>query len=308
MSDKPTSSQSANADKPASLLLVLAEPWPELVAEAEKEAMTTYTVTDVLAAREFIDSPPAPLDAVFVTLDYPDIPGEDFLEWIKLSHPEIAVVVWGSDADEQRVMRCLRKGAADFRPTGSPVDAIVATIRLVSRRQKKFNETVGDMQVSMPVSDWVELVSKTESEYLGRIQRFCEVLFRKRLPPEVVEDIRLAMEEFGRNAIEWGNRYQHDKQFSIRYAIIGNEMIIVFEDEGEGFDWRKNMSYDPSKDPMGHMKNRQAMGKRPGGFGLFMMRNMMDEVFYNAKGNVCVMKKTLSPPPPGAEGAETQPS
>ncbi|MBP5231995.1 MAG: ATP-binding protein [Planctomycetes bacterium] len=297
MSDEPTSSPAGDAKKVASLLLVLAEPWPELVAEAEKEELTTYTVTNAIAAREFIESPPAPLDAVFLTLDYPDIPGEDFLEWIKLSHPEIAVVVWGSDADEQRVMRCLRKGAADFRPMGATVASIVSAIRLVARRQKKLNETVGDMQVSMPVNDWVELVSKTESEYLGRIQRFCEVLFRKRLPTETVEDIRLAMEEFGRNAIEWGNRYQHEKQFSIRYAIIGNEMIIVFEDEGEGFDWRKNMSYDPSKDPMGHMKNRQAMGKRPGGFGLFMMRNMMDEVFYNAKGNVCVMKKTLNVTP-----------
>jgi hypothetical protein len=41
------------------------------------------------------------------------------------------------------------------------------------------------------------------------------------------------------------------------------------------------------------LKSRKDANKRPGGFGMFMMRKMMDDVFYNHKGNVCVMKKKL---------------
>lgn len=286
-------------DETVKLLLIDSHPeqYTDLLAAASAHGFAPQTATTATAAREILERPGHGISAILLSLDLPDIAGDDFLEWIKITNPQIAVIVGGENHDEQILVRCLNKGAADFRIKNSQIPETISALKLVTRRQKTLVENIGDMRATVPVCDWVELVAQTETEYLGRIQRFCDVLFRKRLPQKIVDDLRLALEEFGRNAIEWGNRYDRNKKFSIRYAIIDNEMILVFEDEGEGFDWMKGMTYDPSKDPIAHLKSRQAIGKRPGGFGLFMMRNMMDEVFYNAKGNVCVMKKSLAEKP-----------
>lgn len=280
---------------PAYLLVV--DPRPETLAEFMTAAAADFRVRNAAsatAAREILETPGNNTAAVLLALDLPDAPGEDFLEWIKFTTPQTAVVIRHTELDKQKMLVCLQRGASDFLgPQTTPKD-ILSALKLAVKRQAGINESFGDLQVSMPADGWVELVSQTESEYLGRIQRFSDSLFRLSLPEELVGDLRLALEEFGRNAIEWGNRFDHNKKFSIRYAILKEEIVFVFEDEGEGFDWMKGMEYDPSKDPMTHLKNRQELGKRPGGFGLFMMKKMMDEVFYNAKGNVCVMKKSLN--------------
>ena len=46
-------------------------------------------------------------------------------------------------------------------------------------------------------------------------------------------------------------------------------------------------------DPIGHMLVREEKGIRPGGFGLLMVRNSVDELIYNEKRNEVVFVKYL---------------
>ena len=50
---------------------------------------------------------------------------------------------------------------------------------------------------------------------------------------------------------------------------------------------------DPSIDPVKHMEKRLSEGKRPGGFGIHIIRGVMDEVSFNEKGNAVTMTKYL---------------
>lgn len=65
------------------------------------------------------------------------------------------------------------------------------------------------------------------------------------------------------------------------------------EDEGEGF----NVSSldDPTNDPEGHATVRTEAGKRRGDLGIHLIRNLMDEVLYNDRGNVVMLTKRLNP-------------
>ena len=49
-------------------------------------------------------------------------------------------------------------------------------------------------------------------------------------------------------------------------------------------------------DPIAHMQVREQKGIRPGGFGLLMVRDSVDELIYNEKRNEVVFVKYLSDP------------
>lgn len=249
------------------------------------------SLLNAATAREYLERIAFQCDVILLDLVLPDARGEDFLEWIKVMSPKTPVIIISGESSDRSVIKCLNKGACDYLEKPFDIDQIVYIVEHAVIRQEKVTESYGDMQADMYTSDWVELTSHSEMEYLGRIQRFSEILFRRRLPKKVVDDLRLAMEEFGRNAIEWGNRFEREKMFRISYCFFPGQVVLKFEDEGEGFI--PSHVPDPSKDPIAHLKNRQKAGKRPGGFGIFMMKQIMDDIFYNQKGNICIMTKYL---------------
>lgn len=256
----------------------------------QEETGKIDTATSGKQARELLEGAGFGYDVVLLELDLEDTRGEDFLEWIKLNSPSIAVIVISAEKSDDLLIRCLSKGASDFIEKPINPVAIASSVHLAFRR-RSHQESLGEMQAELHASDWIELTANTEIEYLGRIQRFSEVLFSRRLPQKVVEDLRLAMEEFGRNAVEWGNKFSREKRFRINYCFFPDRVVLKFEDEGEGFN--PTSVPDPSKDPIAHLKRRQTEGKRPGGFGIFMMKRIMDEIFYNERGNICIMTKYL---------------
>ncbi len=153
------------------------------------------------------------------------------------------------------------------------------------------SEIATDINAQLFTSDWIEISAKSEIDYLSKIQNLCSILLSKKISASIVDDIKLAMEEYGRNAIEWGNKFDRNKFFKISYCVFSDRIVLKFEDEGDGFDLKSIP--DPSKDPVTHLEQRRIAGKRPGGYGIFMMKQIMDDVLYNEKGNVCLMSKYI---------------
>ena len=150
----------------------------------------------------------------------------------------------------------------------------------------------GDIGEVAGGAGWLELTAASEGEYLQRFRRFTETLLGARVGAEQREDIRYAIEELGRNAIEWGNRYERDKRVRLSLFVTDDRIVLRIEDEGEGF--LPDQVPDPSIDPVAHMARRRSEGKRPGGYGIHLVRNIMDEMTYSEKGNVVHMTKYLA--------------
>jgi anti-sigma regulatory factor (Ser/Thr protein kinase) len=67
-------------------------------------------------------------------------------------------------------------------------------------------------------------------------------------------------------------------------------------DPGSGFDIANlpHAAIGRTADgPIAHMEVREEKGIRPGGFGLLMVRNSVDELLYNEKHNEVVFVKYL---------------
>jgi serine/threonine-protein kinase RsbW len=88
--------------------------------------------------------------------------------------------------------------------------------------------------------------------------------------------ITVAIDEALKNAIVHGNGNNAMKKVYLDYNISNDELEIIVRDEGEGFDYN-NLPEVVVDDESGR--------------GLLLIKNFMDEVSFNDKGNEIKMKK-----------------
>jgi anti-sigma regulatory factor (Ser/Thr protein kinase) len=50
---------------------------------------------------------------------------------------------------------------------------------------------------------------------------------------------------------------------------------------------------NPDDDPLHHIEYRNALGMRPGGFGVLLTQRLIDELVYNQQGNEVTLVKYL---------------
>jgi anti-sigma regulatory factor (Ser/Thr protein kinase) len=147
------------------------------------------------------------------------------------------------------------------------------------------------MQVFNPLQGWVELSAPSKSEYLDRFRRFFSAINGTRLDDAAQRQILMAVYELGQNAIEWGNRGDESRIFKLSYCVFENSLVFKLADEGDGFD-TTGLSQEHS-DLLELQRRRKQEGKRPGGMGLMMARKVMDQVYYNDRGNVVIFEKSI---------------
>jgi serine/threonine-protein kinase RsbW len=96
--------------------------------------------------------------------------------------------------------------------------------------------------------------------------------------PRDLSDIETAAGEALANAAEHGHR--SDTGFDVRVFIERNRLIIEVQDDGAGFGAPEPGSAAPSHDA-------------PRGFGIYLMRHLMDEVKYSERGTCVRLAKQL---------------
>jgi len=102
------------------------------------------------------------------------------------------------------------------------------------------------------------------------------------LPDEVTFDIKLATQEAVVNAAEHGNHYDECKRVHICCETTGRAVTVTVCDEGLGFD--------PCGVPDPTLPDNIL---RENGRGVFLMRNLCDEVCFNDKGNKVTIVKQI---------------
>ncbi len=244
--------------------------------------------TTIIAGREDLEKSNFAYDLILLDYHLPDGKGDIFLHWINEHRPALPTILISADNTNTVVVKCFKAGALDFIVKPFDIKNVLNIIAKVLNHD--YNKSINnDIDAECYTEGWTELSARSEIDYLDRIQNLCITLLGNHFSEDTVNDIRLAMEEYGRNAIEWGNNFDKNKIFKISYCIFSDRIVLKFEDEGDGFDLKSLP--DPSQDPAKHLKSRLEAGKRPGGYGIFMMKKIMDEVIYNDKGNVCIMTK-----------------
>jgi len=259
------------------------------------------TAGDVQSGLQLFSTEPE-IDIVISDLNLPGISGIELIEKIRMINSAVPILVLSSLHSDLSLARALQSGADDYlqkpvdlKELRRSVSTLVTQYRHVRSqpgRAERAREARHDSSVvSMADGTYVELTAATDPQQAERFQRFAERLLATSLTKKEVSDLRLALEEMVRNAIEWGNRNNREKKLRLSYCLLPDRITFQVEDEGEGFD--PSALQDPAADPKAHIARRKATGKRMGGWGVFLARKIMDEVTYNQKGNVVRFTKFI---------------
>ena len=105
-----------------------------------------------------------------------------------------------------------------------------------------------------------------------------------------------AFREMLLNAIEHGGHFDPEQYVEITYVRARKMVMCRIKDPGEGFsldEIQHAAIANPPEDPIQHIARREQMGLRPGGYGVLMARQLVDELIYGEKGNEVLLVKYL---------------
>ena len=121
-----------------------------------------------------------------------------------------------------------------------------------------------------------ELSFESKPENIAIVERLIDEMCEQHsVIEEHYGDILIAMTEGVNNAIVHGNKLDINKSVSVEYEKRGEDLFFRISDEGAGFD------YENLPDPTAP-ENLE----RPNRRGVFLMRNLADECFFEDNGRI----------------------
>ena len=230
-------------------------------------------------------------DLLLTDIWMPKMNGLELLARLRNEPAKAKVVVMTSDDTPETLLRAVREQAYQYLT--KPVDP-KALIMLVTDALAAKPEAP-PIEVISARPDWVELLVPCDLPTAQRIQAFMEKL-KTGLSPEAQESVAMAFRELLSNAVEWGGKLDPNRKVRIAYLRFEKMLIYRIADPGPGFrlaELKHAAVSNPEDQPFKHMETRDELGLRPGGLGILMTRNLVDELIYNEAGNEVVFVKYL---------------
>jgi CheY-like chemotaxis protein/anti-sigma regulatory factor (Ser/Thr protein kinase) len=230
-------------------------------------------------------------DLILLDIGLPGTNGLDVLEQLRERGAAPRVVVMTADDTPETLLRAVRDRAFEYVTKPVPPKDIVALVE----RALKAPSAAAPIEVISAAPEWVELLVPCARDVAERLQGFMQRL-KADLPEEVRESVGQAFRELLLNAIEWGGQLDPSRKVRISYLRARRMLLYRIADPGPGFSFKKLAHAavnNPVDNPVKHTKERERKGLRPGGFGILMVRAMVDELIYNEAQNEVVFVKYL---------------
>ena len=219
--------------------------------------------------------------------------GSDGLRMARRVHalqPDARVILTG-DSAPAHVIDAIRARVFGYchnpPPAGSLNDIVQQALDAASWQN--------DILVLSASPQWIALDVRCKMEAGDRATHFVREL-EAALPAAVREDVASAFRELLFNAIEHGGKYNPKKRVRVSLMHTPKALIVQIQDPGKGFqlDSLPHAAIsNPDDSPIRHVEVRAEAGQRPGGFGILMSRNLVDELIYNERGNGVLFVKYL---------------
>jgi len=152
-----------------------------------------------------------------------------------------------------------------------------------------------DLRVLSALPEWVTLELRCRMEAVERTTHHIREILSD-LPTQACDDIGIAFRELLMNAVEHGGKNDPRKRVRASLLRTGRSVIVHIADPGPGFSLRflpHAAISNPENSPTQHVEFRAGKGQRPGGFGILMSRQLVDELLYNERGNAVMFVKYL---------------
>ena len=230
-------------------------------------------------------------DLLLLDLWMPKMNGFEVLALVRQQPAPPRVVVMTSDETPEAMLRAVREHAYRYitKPVAPETLLDVVEDALLERPQAPPIEVIS----AKPT--WIELLVPSDLDCARRIQLFLDQL-KIELKPEVKDRVWQAFRELLTNAVEWGGKLDPNRKVRVAFVHTPRMLLYRIADPGPGFKFQglthAAVGYE-GDDPTAHMEAREQKGLRPGGLGIFMTRELVDDLVYNEAQNEVLFVKYL---------------
>lgn len=132
--------------------------------------------------------------------------------------------------------------------------------------------------------DTVNIQIPSLTDNLRIVESFIDNVKEKfQLDDDIYGNIMISVTESVNNAIHHGNRQDKSKTVSVTLHLNESEVRFTIQDQGKGFDFH-NLPDPTAPDNI----------EKLGGRGIFLMKNLADEVHFEDEGRIVILVFYLS--------------
>jgi len=229
------------------------------------------------------------IDLLISDIVMPDGSGLTLGEIAKNRFPNIRLALMTGYHSESYAIKGIRVGADYYLTKPFTREDILDMIESLRETCPGYSKV--DIVETRP--GWYEFVITSSEDSLFKLQSFLDALLKDVLDEERFWDLHFAISELGRNAIEWGNKYDVDSIVKISVGITNNGVAVKIEDQGDGFDVRKGME-KVEKNTLARLEEeRLNEGKRAGGLGIHLIKEIVDRLIFSERGDMALIHFSL---------------
>lgn len=212
------------------------------------------------------------------------------LHRIRSVHPETPVILMPGQSTREDVIAAMR-GSAFCYFSKAYFEVVFDE---VLRHSVSGEEWADSIRVESATPAWLRVIARCEIATGDRLTQFMNEV--SDLEGKERESVGFALKEILMNAMEYGGQFNRDRLVEVSYVRGKRMMLYRVRDPGEGFSLEE-LSHaaisNPPEEPVRHLEIRDAMGLRPGGFGVLLSRKLVDDLIYSEQGNDVLLIKYL---------------
>jgi anti-sigma regulatory factor (Ser/Thr protein kinase)/CheY-like chemotaxis protein len=213
------------------------------------------------------------------------------IEELRSLRPGLRVIVLAPEATTDELIAGLRAHVfACFSAPYDTTEVLAMAVRAIEAADWKDG-----IEVLSARPDWIALRVASRKLTAERLVRLMDEL-KSDLPDPAREALITAFREILLNAMEHGAGFNPELVVEVSAVRSQHAIVYYFRDPGPGFDFEDlphaAVSNTPDN-PIAHMTYREEQGLRPGGFGMLLTKQLVDEMIYNERGNEVMLIKHL---------------
>ncbi len=222
----------------------------------------------------------------------------ELLRRLRLVRPHTRLIILTDEFTPGDVLSSIRERAFSYFSRPFSTEKFAEMIRIA------MSEPFWDdgIEIISATPHWVRLCVRCDVVAANRLLQFYRE--SSNLPDAETEEVATAFREILLNAMEHGGKFDPTKHVEVSYVRTKRMVLCKVKDPGTGFsleELKHAALANPPDQPFQHMEERENRGMRPGGFGILMTKNLVDDLIYNEKGNEALLVKYLDPAPKAAE-------
>jgi DNA-binding response OmpR family regulator len=214
----------------------------------------------------------------------------ELLGKIRLARPHTRLIILTTESTPADVIAAMHKHAFSYFSKPFSMEALAEMIRSAVE-EPRWDDGI---EVVSATPDWIRLMARCDLKTADRLVQFLNEMAD--LPAPEKNQVATAFREMLLNAIEHGAGLDPTKDVDIEYVRARRMVTCRITDPGPGFTLDEiphAAIANPADDPIRHIAVREARGMRPGGFGVLMAQQLVDQVIYGQDGNEVMLVKYL---------------